>query len=448
MKSKFVMGALAAATFSGTAMGSAQYPFLAPKCSATISVPSNSAGAFFSEDCKTAFVLPDLIGTAKIKLGNTTGNLMLCAGVKSLINTDNKLSAQIEKLAQSLDTLPIGPKRDAVRKEIQAIKDMKSTLYDTYDNIVGGYAQVTFQLPAEQDRIHNFVAENAYFLIEKGVHVQSAPISRSLLTFPSHPLGPQFKMRSVLAHSIPGVTQPNQDGVSELSTTQMNGAISGSLTLSVMGLCPKVWDPTWDPQSLAVNLTPNLTYEVPVQSVAGYKAELNSRTAIHNLSSAWQQKSQFTVKDISKHVVTGSAGDAFTFNVTNYELTDVYSDEAKADFFMTLRDAVLQRLSSRLASQMTLAGFLELEEAAPDAVAPPPGFIDEVHSGGSCSSHGPFGLFGSSCSNYSYIVKIPRDSSAEVIAQKIADTNFVNTEEVQVRQTIHRIYTSTFVGQN
>jgi hypothetical protein len=432
---------------SAPAFANYQYPFNGPGCHITPLIPQNQAGIFYSEDCQTAFIMPDLYGKTTVSSVSNLSNLDLCDGLSSAYQADSAIQNQLNALLQKMSKTSLGSRdRAEIADEYNQLKAWKKDLFTDYENIVGGYAQVSFAMSDQQSRMKDFLFLNAPILLQKSIQLVPAPISESYISFyVKPPEGAEARLKGVLSHHLVGVAAPDSDGNSEIAQNRMNGAISGQLVLTLPGICKKKTDPAWKPSDLAADLVANVTYTVPVMSIAGYDASLTTDIAVGNLMDALQTRDRFSVRDISTLIAAGVSGNAFTFHVMNSELPKVYTPQEQENFFAALRQDVLERLTSRLLDQMAIAGFLELAAPAQLPTAPEPGFVDEIHTGRNCSSHGPFGLFGNSCHNYQYVVKIPHDSSATAIAQKLADLHFTNTETTDVRQTIHRVYTTTFV---
>lgn len=422
---------------------STQYPFIAPKCFHTLRIPENLAGVYFSEDCRTAFVMPNKYGKLTVESVSDLPNLDLCKGVAQANQTNNQIQAQIMGIVKKMNDMPIeSPARDKAVKDIADLTSLQRKLLETYDGIIGGYAQVTFANNNFEDRKNEFLIMNQDLLINSRINLLQMPVSESYLSFRAAPLAGDARMKAVLGHSIPGVGAPNEDGQSEMKNVYMNGSLSGQLALSLYGLCGKRNKPDWKPSDLAGDLVANLTYTVPVMSMASYEAKIKLDFAVHNFLKNIQNKSKFSVRELTEMFDKGSGGTVFEFNLINMELPSVYTKEAQADFFKTLRTEVFTRLTARLLEQLKAAGYLEMEPPNINQ-APEPGYIDEVHSSRSCSSSWG-GLF-SDCSSRTYIVKIPVNSRAETIINKVSSMNFSDVERTEIRQVIPRIYTSAFV---
>src|SRR6185312_5394986 len=123
MKMPIFLAAITVLAFHQGAGAEAQYPYIAPNCNPTILVPPGLAGYYMSADCKTAYVLPALVGTARVGEISDIANLEMCDGLKSALETDKLNSAQILADTEKLATLEVGDKRrDQIRADIAEIK--------------------------------------------------------------------------------------------------------------------------------------------------------------------------------------------------------------------------------------------------------------------------------------------------------------------------------------
>ncbi len=447
MKTKLFLAAMVAAAVARPALAETEYPYIAPNCNLTIVTPPNQNGFYMSEGCHTAYTMPAITGTVAIDSISDIANLDLCTGFKKAVDTDNMAAAEILKLTEKMFALDLNDsRREKLRTEINQIRKDQKDMFANYENVLGAYVQINYTMPDSKTRMKDFLGDNANTFITNGIQLQDAPIGESYMSFVNKADGSSTKLRPVLFHNIPGVKPIGDDGTAEISAVRMNGAISGQLGLTLAGICPMKWKNDFSPNTLRSMLVTNLTYTVPLLTSAGYTAELKSDLAVTNLLDAWTTKTQFTVAEAANMISSGGGDTAFTFKAENLGIADVYSKEAKDSFFATLKTEVRERLTQNLLEQMRVAGFLDLAAPAKIPDAPAPGYVDEVHSGDSCSSDGPFGVFGSSCSSYTYVVKIPHGSSADAIIKKIVDLKFKNTEAVSVREIVPRVYTAIFQG--
>ncbi len=440
------LGLFAAAFVSSVAIAETlQYPFVAPKCPYTFRMPPNQADVYFSEDCKTVFIMPDRVGELKISDLSPTANLKRCGSLEKAYQAQDVLQDHILALSNRLSTTPIENEkaRAYIHKEIATIKASIPEMIESYEKVLGGYLQVRFATSDLRDRMGQFISDNFQTLKDYDVNVSKMPISDSYISFRAKPISEeQASGRAVIDHSIPGVGTPDADGKAAVEHTKMNGSLSGQVVLSLIGACPHVADKKAEKAPL---LVANMTYKVPVLTIAGYKASLDNKFAIDTLMRAWQTKTHLSVGDTASILMKGDGvAQGYKFETYNVELPAVFTAQDRASFFETQRLNALTRLTANLIKQMQLVGFVDLERPAGSATAPAPGYIDEIRSGRSCSSKGPWGMFGSSCSNYSYTVKIPAASSASSVTERIVDTKFTNVEESASRETIFRVYTMAF----
>ncbi len=422
------------------------YPFVAPNCSIAIVQPDNASGYYMSEDCKQVYVLPPAEGTVNIVAAEPSSNMDQCTDYDYAIKEKARINVMLSSLRDRLVSKGLNPAQiEEIKNQIQFLKEERITMFDDLKDVPTTTIQVVYRRPNVNSWIGNYLQFNPNLGAEKGIRFFPAPIAESYVSFTakqsdgdSHPVSP------VLSANIKGLHAVNsKTGEFEMDVVKMNGSMSGQIVLGLAGACQYRNKPV--SESVAAYLVSNITYTVPVMSWAGYVATLNSDTAIRNLVHSWQNRTHFSVSEASDFVSTGTAGTAFSFEVTDFLESSPFDEEARANFFAERMAAAQERLTNRLLEQMATAGFLEMNEKIDKATAPEPGYIDEVMSGRSCSKSF-FGLR-NRCSSYTYTVRVPQGSSADSLIEKVNETNFTNTETVTLREIFYRVHTGTFVPE-
>ena len=428
------------------------YPSTNPRCNMVISQPANSSGIYLSKDCTAAYILPPKNGIVKVVGIHRFDNLQMCPALEKAMGQQIRYQDLQEKILQRMARENLSSKeREDIRKDVDLINGVLAGLFNQFKGVPGAEAQVSYNTTETNDWLGEFLKLNPNVGADHRMKFHPAPIAESVVVFKGTREGVvKHNLDPVVEATIPGLAPVGNDP-SRLSGIGliMNGALSGQLTLGLPGSCAYYASGQKDIQDLVVHMVANVTYAVPVISSVGYAAKLDSNTAVTNLVEAHQSRTQFSKNESSTLVSQGSAGDAFTFHVTEYELKG-YSDVEKNEFFGKLREEVRLRLAGRLVDQMTLAGFLEMSKPAGPPVAPDPGHIDQVHTRRECSSHGGFLGIGarSRCEDIPYIVKIPQGSTADTVLRKINNTSFNNSEIVSIRAPIYRYHTGSFLPKS
>lgn len=429
------------------------YPVTAPNCNVAVSQPDNSSGYYLNDTCKVGFVLPPKSGVVRVESVNAIGNLEMCPGLSKARLRVAKYQDQVDKLLDRLATARLSAQeQEEIRKNIALINGIIGQQVEPFDGVPAATAQVSYTYPSTDEWIGQFYRLNPNIGADYGMKFVPAKISEGILVFSAiDQIEGKVKLSPVVKANIPGMHPAGSDPTKLTGTAIVaNGDSSGQVILSLAGACgskiEKMKEVTADDaQDFAANLVANVTYVVDVMGSVGYVATLDSDIALTNWTKSISNKTQFSKDEAAELFSAGEAGVAFQFTVKDFGSHS--TDEDKANFYAKTRDEARTRLASALVDQMELAGFLEMNAAAPRADAPAPGTVDEVRTRTEChSSSGFLGIGGSSsCSQVPYIVKVPHGSSASVLLSKINNTNFTNKEEVVINQMTPRVHTGSFL---
>lgn len=443
-----LIAALAVGAMVAPAAQAENFPFIAPKCNVSIVSPDNSDVTYMNDDCKQVYVLPPTVGEVKIHAISKMSNRKLCAALFDAYEQFRGYSADYNSIIKeatekmSLEEVEVLERRKAIVKEAIA------TVYQGLEKVPVANVQATYTRPSNNSWIGEYLKLNPNLGADYGIKFHAAPISEGYISFKgTTPKDTKFDLPAVLELDIPGISPPDADGKAMVDIKRMNGSMSGNMTLSLAGMCEYLENEpnAENVQDLTSYFTANFNYAVPVLSWAGYKARLDTDSAIHTLVDSTQNRTQFSTDDYAKLLAEGKASESFTFEATEMEQeTPAFSDEVKTNFFKDLQTEVRSRLAARLLEQLKSVGFLE-EMKLELAKAPEPGSVTTTHVNHWCHHHV---FWWGHCGNYTYQVTVPRGSSASVWLEKTNNTNFSNTEEVSSRSIIYRRHTGTFEAPN
>lgn len=420
-------------------------------CNIAILQPKGGSTPYFSQDCKAAFVLPPSRGKVKVERVHSLSNLRLCPTLYASYARHGRYSDMLEKLYERLGNERLNAQqREDLRKDAELLQKAIDDVYKNLDGVPGAVAQVSYTMPEAMEWLGQYLMLNPNTMADYQLKFHLAPIAEGVLTISSMdsnnkviPLNPV--VRADLSGLRPINNDPNRlSGTGILST----GNSSGQLTLSLTGACEYNKGNQADKQDLVAHMVANFTYAVPVHAAAGYTANLDTDIAIRNWTHSWQTRSQFSKNQAATLVSSGTAGEAFKFNINEYP-GNVTSQADRDGFYQKLREEVRGRLAGRLVDQMVGAGFLEMSKPAEPANAADPGYLDEVRTRRECSFNSGFLGIGArgGCSNIPYVVKVPYSTSADVYLHKVNNTNFTNSETVTINTVIHHTHTSTFLPE-
>jgi hypothetical protein len=367
------------------------------------------------------------------------------------------MRSQIEKnkakmLADIQKYEPGDARIDKIQKQLEAQTALERDLFKEFNAIHGATATLLYKSGQSQAWLNQYFLKNINTVVEHQLTLQPAPIHESYISFfaKSHSTE-TADLSPVIRAGIPGVPPAsNRNTTVDATSLMMNGAVQAELDLSLVGSCPSVTDKNWNNDKLTAYLASNVTYTVPLKTWMGYSAKLKSDRALTNFANNIKTRTQFSVDEASTLMTTGDASDSFEFAVLGEQSNPGhFTQDAQKDFYKQVRDETLDRLTKRLLDQMVGAGFLQMDEPAPSAEKPQPGYVDEIRNGQSCSSSSIFGIkIGGGCRNFQYVVKVPVTTTAEAYMKKINDTNFENVESVRIEDIIYRVHTGTFVPPN
>jgi hypothetical protein len=426
------------------ASAQAQFPFYAPNCGIHLVQPPNESAYYTDENCKTIFVLPPRRGVAKVEKVAKFANMNLCPALKRSLEHRTELQEAYHALYLKLAKQNLNDGEfDRAEKTLALIKSRLETMLLDYDMIPAATAWISYNRTDMDSWVKQYAVNNLELIRRDGINFQPAPTGEGFLIFTAKDNeDKEIPLRAVISAQIPGL-RPVEKGSSKLSgdAVNFNGSLSGQVELSLAGGCPYSDKGLSDEQEIAVHLVANVVYTVPLMSYAKYDASLDIDLAVRNFITSSETRSRFDVRSFAELTSEGGKNSAFKFEMTDYLKKSPFTEEQRKNFSETLRLEVRERLAAEFLDQMVASGFLEVNKAAETATAPQPGTVDEPHSVRICHSNW---LFGSSCSNHTYTVKIAKDSSAKKIMEKVNNQTFHASESVTIREIREVVHTADF----
>jgi hypothetical protein len=329
------------------------------------------AGVFFSDDCKTAYVLPAATGSLTITGMTVSENLRRCPMFESYTSIMAQQADRLEKLAKQISasgvdtsendsTLFPGPASGGssisaedmqqLLKDFEDVKKLNVDINDTikdYLQLEGSTAQGI--LNADQTEM-----VNAYEKANPSIHMVALTVEDAHLHINKRVAGISAGLPAVLEFSVPGrhADDPGGDPGGEAHSL-FGGIVSGQLVLSLVGACP-YYDATThrmkvdhlDGQSLAPYFNANVDYWYGLAVNRSYHAEYNMGEFISRIQSSESHGGFFTSSTINKLIEEKDSHDWFTFKAN--------SQDGRFDFADALRETVKAQLIDRALRQIQM----------------------------------------------------------------------------------------------
>ena len=337
-------------------------PSLYNKCKGLRVQPvPNGAGVYFSEDCKSAYVLPPNRGNLEITAMTVTENLGLCPAVEASVKIIARQFAELERLSRELsgedhghgsesDLFPPkrGPRKDAKQladaiREAQEIAASLEKSLETYSGIEGSRAQAV--LGAE----HQHLTEK-YQTANPKLQMMPIPIASSEIRFSRQVSTSDVLLPVLLGFSAPGKPvvngEPGSDGAA-----LFGGIASGQVVLSLAGACPfydkdgrrmKVEKLNAKSLSPYFNAKVDYTYHLAVHRA--YQASFDARGFFKQLQESESSGGFFSTKTVNRLIVERDSQGWFEFKSL--------SEDPHWEFEENLRQTVKAEMIDRVFKQI------------------------------------------------------------------------------------------------
>ena len=357
------------------ATANATPPTLYNKCSnIKINIPKGGAGVFFSDDCKTAYVLPPAKGQLTISGMSPTTNLQSCTAMNSLYAARNAQLERLKDLAQQLTPAPTpapvsgggsdlfpnpppptpNPGSNAgeadLLQQLTAIQSAVTQLdkdLANYAGIAGITAEALFI--ADQNKM-----VSAYQNANPQLHFEALPISQARLNFVHKASTSAGEQNGLLSVDVAGLSampdfssaDPNAQGVI------FGGAMSGQIVLSLTGACPMYDEQTQKlkvdkvtDQNLGAYFSASVTYMYNLMANRSYTASYNIAQFFHRLQTSESSGGFFSSSTVNKLIVEKNSSDWFKFQSTSEDPRNQYDDSLEETVKAQLIDRVFKQVA-------------------------------------------------------------------------------------------------------
>lgn len=371
----------------------------------TVIEPEKSSGFYFSEDCKTAYVLPPQWGSMNISSYSSTGNLSaICRSIDAIEETQAHMSQAEEVLAkrilshskriQELDKylsqgmVPIGSNEDDLVDEMLRLTDqigefrqrlMKShkdhvTRLQYYAQREGGSGQFLLESGHSQ-LVNQFRETNSGLDIE----FRRIPMTQGFLSVLERRYDTelaQVMMPAVLELLVPGAPPilPSLSNLLEEQGTVMTeldgsqgvkifgDALAGGMTFSQIGACgvdsQTAGVDDFDMDQIRSRVTANAYYEYQTQVERNHSITYNLSELVRVIHEQTRKGGFFSRRTYNSLIDSRRSTSWITFHAesedTRFEYSDEYIKEIKQEFIDRAIKQVVAIKTGRPASALSL----------------------------------------------------------------------------------------------
>jgi hypothetical protein len=368
---------LAGLIFSSGFYAQAGIPVVNPKCTATTQIQAveNGAGVYFSDDCKTAYVLPPANGRVSLAGITENANLEQCGAFETALRMVNQSYKMAEDALKAINTptqkrpapsSPLGPSTGALggnrntsapaassenreaalaryQQALATAKDAQALL-EPFKDIEGATAQIVFS--ANWDKV-----VQAYSNANPGIRFERLQMSNQVFSYLRKTSSDLLKMPAAFSVRVPGVASIiAADGItpSDNANLVFGEALSGQAILTLAGACPLYNSST---HSIRKNITgselsalfsANVQFEFNLLARRKYQASYNLAQLMKRIQESGSRGGFFSSSSYSSLLIEKNSNDWFTFKSEDEDPRHAYDLDG-------LRATVKADLISRVA---------------------------------------------------------------------------------------------------
>lgn len=377
----------------------AAVPVVNPKCASDVKVKSvsNGSGVYFSEDCKTAFVLPPAVGEIAISGLSPSMALQQCGAFQSVFNVIKLHYNEIQQLAERMNGTtkkphggnpgggplegdgPLSGKTQTSTEEpaseterlatLEQYKQMivlakqAQTLLEPFKAMVASTGQLIFKSSWDK-LVDEYQKANPQFRFVR------MPMSVRYLNYARKVVDKFESMPAARAVIIPGTNRielivHGQGPETNVDNLFFGEALSGQIELTLAGACPfydikrNVLKSNLTARDLSPYFTANVQYKFSLLSTRNYSASYNLSSMVKRVQEVGSHGGFFSSSSYSKLLIEKNSSDWFKFTSTEDDSRFGYNTDS-------LRAKVKADLINRVAKEI-----VRLSDGNPNMVPAP-----------------------------------------------------------------------------